>query len=81
MDPNDGMTDPEDTPNGDDTATDDEGGQDTDTDKGGFAFNGPMILLISFGGTAVLIGIGVGVYFLIAALRKKAKAKNTPTEE
>ena len=37
--------------------------------------SGPMLLAVSFGGTALLIGLIVGVYFIIRAIGKKKKAK------
>ena len=54
--------------------------------KGGvklpFNLNGPTILLLSFGGTAVLIGLGVGIYFLVRTIvrasKRKAAAKAAP---
>ena len=48
---------------------------DSNKDKSSFTLTGPVILLISFGGTAVLIGLGVGIYFLVRAIVKKKKAK------
>ena len=50
--------------------------------------NGPMLLAVSFGGTAVLIGLGVGIYFIVRAIVKKkrsapaaAPADPAPTED
>ena len=40
-----------------------------------FDLNGPTILLLSFGGTAVLIGLGVGIYFLVRAISRAGKRK------
>ena len=52
--------------------------KNTGSNKNSFTLTGPMILLISFGGTAVLIGVGVGIYFIIRAIvngkKKKAAA-------
>lgn len=39
-------------------------------EKGGFSLDGPVLLAISFGGTAVLIAIGVGIYLLISKKKK-----------
>jgi len=47
--------------------------KDKDTSSS-FTLTGPVILAISFGGTAVLIGLGVGIYFIIRAIVKKKKA-------
>ncbi|MBQ6848832.1 MAG: carbohydrate binding domain-containing protein [Clostridia bacterium] len=51
--------------------------------------SGPVLLAISFGGMVLLIGLGVGVYFLIRAIGKKKKtappaapaAAEAPTED
>ncbi|MBQ6848833.1 MAG: carbohydrate binding domain-containing protein [Clostridia bacterium] len=37
--------------------------------------SGPMLLAISFGGTALLIGLVVGIWLIIRAIGKKKKAK------
>ena len=63
---------------GGDTPADTDKGNTTkpkDEEKASFTWTGPMILLVSFGGTAALIGVAVGVYFLVRAMVKKKKAK------
>ena len=51
------------------------------SNKGSFTLSGPMILLVSFGGTAVLIGVGVGIYFLVRTIVRKSKAKAAAAAE
>ena len=51
-----------------------------------FELTGPVLLAISFGGTAVVIGLGVSIYFIIRAIAKKKKkapasVEDSPTEE
>lgn len=72
-----------------DTATDTSTDEDTSVDKviiveeeevikkpsKTLKLNGPTILLLSFGGTAVLIGLGVGIYFLVRFIVRSAKRK------
>ena len=67
-----------DMPVEEDTSTDTDKGTNKkpkDEEKATFTWTGPWILLVSFGGTAVLIGVGVGIYFIIRAISKKKKAK------
>ena len=49
--------------------------KDKDTGSSSFTLTGPVILAVSFGGTAVLIGLGVGIYFIVRAIVNKKKAK------
>ncbi len=55
-----------------------------DKETSSFQLTGPVLLAISFGGTAVVIGLGVGIYFIIRAIVKKKKqapAAAAPVEE
>ncbi len=79
--PNTTDTPPGNTGDTSDPNSDGSGGGDGDGDFEPPAFNGPMILLVSFGGTAVLVGIGVGIYFLIRAIIKKKKATPAPPQD
>jgi len=80
-------TDPSAAPENSDTSDkedkdDKEDKKDKDKDdKPAFTLTGPMILAVSFGGTAVLIGLGVGIYFIIRAIVKKSKQRTAPTED
>ena len=64
-----------DTDSGKDTNKTNKNDKNTNKDTPSFTLTGPMILLVSFGGTAVLIGLGVGIYFIIRAIVKKKKSK------
>jgi len=55
-------------------STSDKKDKNTKKDKEtSFELTGPVLLAISFGGTAVVIGLGVGIYFLVRAIVKKKK--------
>ncbi len=85
-------TTPEDNGNNSDTEnTDKDKNKNNKKDKetSSFQLTGPILLAISFGGTAVVIGLGVGIYFIVRAIVKKKKssvaekasAEDAPVEE
>ena len=86
-------TTPEDNGNNSDTEnTDKDKNKNNKKDKetSSFQLTGPILLAISFGGTAVVIGLGLGIYFVVRAIVKKKKkapvaekasAEDAPVEE
>ena len=83
-DVDDGNTDTDtDTGDTDDTTdTSDKPGKNNKKEPASLAdfftsLSGPVLLAISFGGMVLLIGLGVGIYFLVRVIVKK---KNKPTE-
>ncbi len=55
-----------------------EGDKTNKKDKATATLSGPILLAISFGGTVLLIGLGVGIYYLVRMVRNK---KNPAPEE
>ena len=73
----------------DDTGKDKNKNNKKDKETSSFQLTGPVLLAISFGGTAVVIGLGLGIYFIVRAIVKKKKqapvaaapVEETPAEE